>query len=239
MGKSVPAPSNYTGAAEQTAGSSANVVNAQTQQNRPNINSGVTSQQWTTGPDGTPTLTQGYGAAEGIAGNLRQQAEANSAAPTGEAARQGAIDQTYGRLTQRLDPQWARNGELEDSKLANMGIDPNSAAAHASRMDFANARNDAYSGARQQALDAGHTAFQDNMQASNNPLQQLLALSGVSGPQYNTAGQSQATDYFGASRAQDSAAMQQWQAQQKQISDLINGIGQIGGVAAKAFSFGA
>jgi hypothetical protein len=244
MGKATPSPSNYTGAANQQAAASQQNTNQQTAANRPNVNGNTQSQQWTQGSDGQWTLNQGYGQSQGLADTLRNQAQSAYGSPMddGSTARQQTIDSAYGQAQKRLDPQWEQRGQLADSTLANQGIDPNSAAAQGARREFSNSRNDAYgsamSGAIREGNAAGSEVFRNNLMARNNPLQQLLALSGLSGPSYNTAGKADSPDILAATMGQDSANLRAWQAQQQATADAIGAGGQLlGGIAKAAFSF--
>jgi hypothetical protein len=244
MGKAAPSPSNYTGAANQQAAASQTNTNQQTAANRPNVQGNTQSQQWTQGPDGQWTLSQGYGQAQGLANQLQGQAQANYGMPMddGTNARQQTIDSSYGQAEKRLNPQWEQRQQLADSTLANQGIDPNSAAAQSARREFSNQRNDAYGGAMANAIHEGNQAgsdvFRNNMAARNNPMQQLLALAGLSGPQYNQAGRADSPDILAATMGQDSANLRSWQAQQQATADAIGAGGQLlGGVAKAAFSF--
>lgn len=243
MGKAAPTPSNYTGAAQAQANASQGNVNAQTAANRPNINGTTSSQQWTQDANGNWTLTQGYGGASGIASQLQGQAgdALNQPLDNGSAARQQTIDSAYSQATSRLDPQWAQRQQIADSTLANQGIDPNSAAAQAARREFSQQRNDAYGGAMANAVREGNAAggevFRNNLAARNNPLQQLLALAGMQGPQFNAAGVAQSPDLLAASMGQDAANLRSWSAQQQATADAI-GAGMQGlGSIAKLFAF--
>lgn len=243
MGKAAPSPSNYQGAANAQSQSSQNNVNQQTQANRANVNGNTSSQQWHVGPDGKWTLNQGYGAAQGIGDQLQQQATDSFGKPLddGSAARQSTIDSAYKQATSRLDPQWAQRQQIADSTLANQGIDPASQAAQAARREFSQNRNDAYSSAMAAATREGNAAggevFRNNLAARNNPLQQLLALAGMGGPQYNTAGQAETPQTLAATMGQDAAAQRQYEAQQKQITDAIAAGGQLLGGIGKMFAF--
>lgn len=243
MGKAAPSPSNYTGAANAQAGASQNNVNQQTQANRANVNGNTSSQQWSKDANGNWTLNQGYGGAQPIANSLQQQALDANGKPLddGSAARQSTIDSAYKAATSRLDPQWAQRQQLADSTLSNQGIDPASQAAQAARREFSNNRNDAYTQAMAAATREGNSAggevFRNNLAARNSPLQQLLALAGMGGPNYNTAGQAETPQMLAATMGQDAAAQRQYEAQQKQITDAIAAGGQLLGGIGKMFAF--
>jgi uncharacterized protein YjbJ (UPF0337 family) len=243
MGKSAPAPSNYTNTANAQSAASQNNINAQTAANRPNVAGRSSSQQWTQGPDGQWSLAEGYGANQGLADQLKGQATDAFGKPLddGSAARQQTIDSAYGQAQKRLDPQWAQRQQISDSTIANQGIDPNSAAAQAARREFSNNRNDAYSSAMAGAVREGNAAggevYRNNLNARNNPLQQLLALAGMGGPQFNTAGQAETPQLLAAGMAQDAAAQRAYEAQQRQITDAIAAGGQLLGGIGKMFAF--
>jgi hypothetical protein len=108
---------------------------------------------------------------------------------TGDDARKQAIDAAYGQATSRLDPQWDRRMEAGRTQLLNQGLDPSSEAYKNQMQDMNFARNDAYSsamnGAISQGTEAGHTAFQDNLTAYNNPLQQEAIIKALAAVQSN------------------------------------------------------
>lgn len=244
MGKEAPAPSNYTGAANKQAAASAANTDKQTTANRANVNGTFGSQHWSQGPNGEWTLDQDMGANQGLADLLGKQALDAAGQPIGNGAdaRQQTIDSSYAEAKKRLDPQWAQADQLHQSQLANQGIDPTSAAARSSDLEFAHGRSDAYGSAMANAIRegnaSGHQVFADNMAAHNNPLQQLLGLAGASrDPQYNQAGRSDTPDTLAATMGQDSAAFQRWQAQQQQITDAISAAGQLAGGIGKMFAF--
>lgn len=241
MGKAAPTPGNYTKAAQAQSEASQGAVNQQTQTNRPNIIGNTQSQQWAQAPDGTWTLTQGYGQAQGLADTLQKQAMDAYGRPLddGSAAREQTIDSAYRAATSRLDPQWAQRQQLADSTLANQGIDPLSVAGRSARQEFSNNRNDAYSSAMAAAIREGNAAgndvFRNNLAARNNPLQQLLALAGMQGPSFNAAGVAQSPELLAAMMGQDSANLKQWEAMQKQTTDAIGAAGSLAGSLGKLF----
>lgn len=241
MGKAAPSPSNYTGAANQQAAASQSNVNTQTQANRPNVQGGTQSQQWTQDANGNWTLTQGYGAAQPLADTLQQQSLDALGQPfdDGSGARNQTIDAAYAASKARLDPEWAQTEELAGSSMANMGIDPNSAAARSRRAELAASKTDAYNQARALAIREGNAAggevFRNNLAARNNPLAQLLALANSSrAPNFNTAGVGQTPDLLAAAMGQDSADLRRYQLEQQQLTDMIGAGGQLGGSILKS-----
>lgn len=71
---------------------------------------------------------------------------------------QGVSDQMYGAATARLDPQWQKDEQTLYSRLYNQGLRPGTEAWTNAARDFNQAKNDAYSQARAQALQQGQSA---------------------------------------------------------------------------------
>lgn len=71
-------------------------------------------------------------------------------------------DAMYSRQTRLLDQQWQQRQSQMEQQLVNRGIDPNSEAGRTMRQQFETARSDAYSDARNQAVQAG-TAEQQRL----------------------------------------------------------------------------
>lgn len=73
------------------------------------------------------------------------------------ADRQKVEDALYGRTTSRLDPQWQQQQNDLAVRLANQGVTTGSEAWQREMDAFNRAKNDAYSGARNDAILAGGT----------------------------------------------------------------------------------
>lgn len=203
---------------------------------------------WTTNPDGTRTLSTSAGGLAGALGNLQQQATADSAHPmmTGDQAREQAINASYGQATSRLDPMFRQREDEERTRLANQGLDPNSAAATNQMGAFGRERNDAYSSAMNSAIGMGNEAqqqvFNQNMASRTAPysmmsqLAQLLnpgmagALQGAHGPQT-----------LAAALGQGNLDLEKWKIQQGMYGDIAGGVGDLwkAGNDAGASAFGA
>lgn len=226
MGKQAPAPSDYKSAASATS-----------QSTRPDVNNPFSTTQWSIGPDGKPTVTQGLSSQ--VMGAFGQMApfDLSSFGPvgTGDQAREQTIMSAYDAATRRLDPRFRQQGEMLNSNLANSGLDPNSAAARGAQRELAANRNDAYAGAMSGAIQQGNAAqndvFRNNMmsqqQAISNalrartlPLEDLGMLRGFLG----NLNYGQGADYLGAAGMQDAAAMRKWQAELQANGDLAGGI---------------
>lgn len=258
MGKSAPAPPDFKGAAEATAQSSQNAINAQTQANRPNINTGFGSESWSKDPNGNWTMNTAL--APGLQGGLEslqgqfQSANANPLdfskfAPvgTGDSAREQAISAAYGQATSRLDPRFNLEQQHLQSQLANQGLDPNSQAYRSAMTQFGQGKNDAYTSAMNSAIgqgtSAGQALFNQNLTARQQaiqealtgrqlPLQQLAALHGFQQmPGFNMAGAAQPANYLGASEALWNGQLQQAQSQNSMLGQIFGLGGQLGAAA--------
>lgn len=200
----------YQNQAEATANSGNQQIDRQTALNRPNTTNAYGSQQqWTTGPDGTPQLSQNFGGQMGQANqNYQQQMLQNSQTPldNGSAARDQAITGAYNQATSRLNPQFQQAGNALNANLANQGLDSNSQAARTAQQQFGQQRNDAYGSAMNSAIAQGTAAqqatFGQNLAARQYPMQQLQGMQGfLQNPNYNPAAAGQGTNYLGSLEA--------------------------------------
>lgn len=241
-GKSEPPPPDYKGAAEAQAGSSAANVQAQTQANRPDqTNAFGASSDWTQNPDGSWTQKQSLSPElQGIRDTLTQQTKDAYGKPLddGSAARQHAIDASYGQATSRLNPQWDQRQEQVGAQLANMGLDPNSQAYQQALRQFGQDRNDAYGSAMNSAIGEGNQAqaltFAQNMATRNAPGQELAALNGfLTMPGFQGAGMADPTQYLAATMGQGNWDWRQYQGRKDDQADFINGLTSIPGALIK------
>lgn len=217
MGRSAPKPGDYNAAETQD-------YRNQKHDNRPNINTPFATEQWGVGPDGEQTLNTGlspwmkqiYDSMGSVDWGSLPQVE------TGEKARDEATTAAYNQSTSRLDPQWAHNDEAMRAQLANQGLDPNSEANRNATLQESNAKNDAYSGARNSAIEqgreAGNDVFHNSLMARQSalaealrkhgmPMEDASKLMGMMGmPDFNQTH----SDYRGATGGQDQANMAQW-----------------------------
>lgn len=79
-----------------------------------------------------------------------------------DAARKAAEDALYGRYTSRLDPQFDEQRRALETRLANQGIVQGTEAWQRAMDQFGRTMNDAYAGARRDAV-AGGTAELSNL----------------------------------------------------------------------------
>jgi hypothetical protein len=130
-------------------------------------------------------------------------------------ARQQAQDAAYAAATSRLDPQFQRQGDQLDTRLANQGLGQNSAAFQNAQDTFSRGRNDAYSLAQQNAVQQGNTAadqlFQQQLgqgQFANQAAAQMYQQNmGQAGFNNQTAGQDY-TQNLGAAQFANQAQAQ-------------------------------
>lgn len=263
MGKNVPAPANYTGAAKEEAQLGQQAVNQQTQQNRPDQVTNFGSVQWTTGPDGKPVQTTSLaGPLAGAATGLQQQFADLARNPLdlsglpqvdyGEGARQQAFEATYNQMAGRINPEFQQRTEGLETQLANQGLDPGSEAGRRAMREMRTAQADALAGARGQAfgqgLQAQQQAFGQSMAARQNalaealrqrglPLQEMAALQGMTQmPSFMGAGRADAPNLLQAMGMGQADAWQRHGAEQQAWSDMFGGLGQLGGTLGSLFA---
>lgn len=241
MGKQAPSSPDFKGAAQETARQGA-------QLNRPNTaNAFGAGTNWTTGPDGTPQLTQTLGGGLGQAATGLQQQAAGlgtgmdwnqfGAMPTGDAARQQAIDAAYGQSASRLNPMFEQRENAERSRLLNSGIPEGSEAYNNAMSNLSRDRNDAYQGALNSAIGqgtaAGQAIFNQGLQGRQQsisealrrrgqPLEELAQLQGFTQqPGFN---QVQGPNLLGAAQMGGQYGLDAWRSGNQANSDLAGGI---------------
>lgn len=169
-------------------GPTAGGFNEYTQAAAPDLNNAWGGQQLTFDPTThrytqTNSLSPGLqGANDSLEGRYAQLLGAGPM--TGDSARQQAIDSAYGQATSRLDPQWDKRMEAQRTQLLNQGLDPTSEAGRNAMSELGQQRNDAYGSAMNSAIAqgtaAGDSAFKNNQQALNMPLQQMAMIKALS-----------------------------------------------------------
>ena len=191
--KSTPAPPDYRAAAEQTAEGNIALVDAQTQDNRPNQYTPWGSSEWSEAPDGTWTqninlspeqqaaLDQQMGiqgSRSSLAGsmfdrvgeefgdvmNWDQFGDYGANLQGGDEARQAAIDNSYNQATSRLDPMWEQTAEQKEAALRNQGLNPGDEAYDNAMANMERGKTDAYNQAMFSAIGIGGTEGQRNQQ---------------------------------------------------------------------------
>jgi hypothetical protein len=187
--KSTPKPPDYEAAAERTAAGNIALVDAQTQDNRPNQYTPWGSSEWSEAPDGTWTqnvnLSPEQQAAlndqlaiqagrSGLAGSMfgrvgeefgdvmdwSQFGQYTGSLNDGSTARQQGIDNSYDQYTRRLDPQWEQRAEQQEAALRNQGLNPGDEAYDTAMANMNMDRTDAYDTAMRSSIGIGGTEGQ-------------------------------------------------------------------------------
>lgn len=235
-----PKPTDYTPLAQQDAAAGAAAVEAQTQANRPDINTPFSTTSWQRGPNGEWTLNQSLSPQVQAAYDQLKPFDFGQfgAMPTGEGARQQAIDAAYSQSASRLNPMFARREESVRAQLANQGVDPNSQAGRAAMAQLAAERNDAFGGAMNSAIaqgtQAGESVFRQGMMGRQQaiiealrqrgmPMEDLKGLMGFSAqqPDFARANAAPTPELLRAAMAGDEAAMRRYEAWQRGESERV------------------
>ena len=182
--KSTPTPPDYEAAAERTSEGNIDLVNAQTQDNRPNQYTPWGASEWQEGADGNWTqnislTNQGQGALDDqmniqssrseLAGGMMDRVGDEFGSPMdwdqfggyqgsitgGAEARQQGIDNSYNQATSRLDPQWSQRAEEQEAALRNQGLNPGDEAYDNQMANMNRNRTDAYDQAMFSAIGIG------------------------------------------------------------------------------------
>jgi hypothetical protein len=181
-------------------------------------------------------------------------------AGTGDAARQEAIDASYGQATSRLDPRFAKAKADTATQLRNQGLKPGDEAYDRAMGELGEQETDAYNqamfssireggleGSRVHGMNLANAGFgntvrqsqiAEEMQRRGFSLNEINAL--ISGqqvgmpsmPGFSQAGRSQGVDYTGAAQAGYDASMDKYNAGQAGWNSLMSGLG----TGAMAFS---
>ena len=173
MSKSTPAPPDYAAAAKATAAGNKEMLDLQTQANRPDQFTPFGSTQWEQDASGNWTQTSvlnpesqraldaqlGLTAdkselAQSLTGRMEDEfgqpldysglPEWAGELSSGAEARQSAEDAIYGRATSRLDPQWEQRTAQTEAQLAARGLRPGDKAYDQAMENLGRERTDAY-----------------------------------------------------------------------------------------------
>lgn len=245
-------PDPYKTAAAQTQ---SNIGTATAQQNlnmvnQNNAKGSLAYSQTGTNADGTPIYTANTTLSapmQGIFDKSTGLVNSLLGGSAGGALSGKPLDLSYNSTTAaldklnhaRLDPQWAQNTDMQESKLANQGITPGTPAYDNAMRVFNQGKNDAYNSAN--LADYGLSS-QNALSEYNAPLNTLGSVYGVA----NSAGSptfasTPTTNVAGTNLA---GLVEQNYQQQSQNANAANGqlAGLIGtglGVAAAPFTGGA
>lgn len=254
MGSGMPAPQNFTGAADRQAQASQQNVNQQTAANRPNQSNPFSTSTWTQGPNGQwSQSTQFSGPLAGLNTSLQQQAAQSMSTPfslsglpaltDGAGAREQAINAAYGSATSRLDPAFQQQEEQIRTRLQQQGLAPGSEAYEREVSSFGRTRNDAYNQALNSAIgqgtSAGQALFNQSLASRQNALSEALrergqafgelqGLQGLTQQQgFMGAGLGQTPDYLGAAGMQGAQDWQRYLQKQQERAELIGAGGDL------------
>lgn len=220
-GSSAPATPDYTGAAQATAAGNLQATEAATSANRINQYTPYGSLKYSQTPtynaDGTLNKDAGWNSTINLSptgqalldqqnktstdlGNLQNTATervAQTEAQPMDLSSVGAVQAAAQKAqTDRLDPLWAQNTQLQQSQLANQGLEPGTAAYDDAMRSFNVGKNDAYSQAIQAGINTMPQTYQLATATRNQPLNELNAIrSGaqVQNPQFTNAPQQATT----------------------------------------------
>lgn len=231
-----PKTPDFTGAAEKQAAAGQQAVNAQTQANRANTSTAFGGTQWSQDPTtGQWTMSNQFAPGMQQSVDLAQQQLADAlrgGLPTGEQARDQAINAAYGQASSRLDPAFDQREAQLRSRLANQGLDPTSQAYQTELVNFGRDRNDAYTSAMNSAIgqgtQAGNMLFQQSLQRQQQPLGLLGGMQGLQQqPGYHAAGMAPTPDYLSALGMQNQSDLFRWKQQQGLFGDVLKTGGQV------------
>lgn len=249
--KSPGPPGDYVGAVQEQGRQQRDLLNEQTQANRPNQSTPFASSQWTRGPDGqwqqNVSLNGQLGssaiaAQNQLAEQMRQPLDFGKLPElgTGESARQQASDAAYRQAASRLDPQFQQMEDRNRARLLNQGLAEGSEAYNRAMDRLSQQRNDAYNQANFSAIREGtaagsalfnqnlagrQQAIQELLRARQQPMQELGFLQSLTSmPGFSQAGMAQAPNLLGAMTAQDQANLLRYQMGQQGRADAIGGI---------------
>lgn len=140
--------------------------------------------------------------------------------PLDWSAQQGYLNDLTAK---NLNPQWDRMAEQNETSLINRGIRPGSAQYTQAQDDFRQSRSSAFNNAN---LNNYNSALSSQLQLRNQPLNEILALSGgsqIQGPQFtNTPQNSMAgTDIAGITQGAYNAELSSWNANQGLLGGLF------------------
>lgn len=241
MGKGAPSAPNPVATAQAQTASNRETAITQAGLNAVNQNTpygNLSYEQSGTWSDGTPrfTATQTLSGAGQQLLNTGQQTQQNLAnlaqeqsgrlsgllnTPLDWSAQQGFLNDL---TAQNLNPQWDRLAEQNEQSLVNRGLRPGSEAYKNASNDFLQSRSSAFNNAN---LSNYNNALSSQLQLRNQPLNEILALSGQSQiqnpsftntPQTSVAG----TDVAGINNANFAQQMQGYNANQGVLGGLFS-----------------
>lgn len=252
---SAPPPPDYMALAKQTADANQKAAELATQANRYNSTNASGSANWTQDPltgkwTQSSTLSapnQGlFGQAQGNLGTALNKNLTYSAGDP-NLLQQNVTDALYNQQTKYLDPQFQQSQQALESQLANQGITRGSEAYNNAMLNASNAKEQAYSGARNSAIGQGVSAAQGmfgmnlsnanlNNSATNQGItQNFNAMNGIQGlaptPNNYNQGAVAGADYLGAGSNLYNAQVGNVNAQNAARDNMIGGVMALAGKA--------
>lgn len=259
-GGSAPKAPDYTGAAQATASGNLDATRAATNANRVDQYTPYGSLQYTHNPaEGNPDsgwsssinlsptgqalLDQQNQTSLGL-GNLQNNATqrvANTQSQPMDLSSVGAVQAAAQKAqTDRLDPMWQQNAEMQRSQLANQGLQPGTQAYDDAMRSFNNSKNDAYSQAIQAGINTMPQTYQLAAAQRNQPLNELNAIrsgSQVENPQFTTPPQQATTsgpNYSQAAAQTYGSNLNNYNASTGNSNAMMGGLFNLGGTALTA-----
>lgn len=246
---SPPSP-DYTGAAVATAKSGQ--VNYNTPYGGIQYSDGAdghTNANVTLSPDQQRLLDQQNKTSASL-GGLQDQATARVASTESQPFDMGAVPQMtvqpgqtgQDAMMARLQPQFDRDQNSLNTRLANQGITQGSEAWNNAQDQFGRTKNDAYSQAALSGINLDTQAHQQGMTDQSylrsQPLNELNALrsgSQVTSPNFQSMPQVQGTNYTGAAVNGYNANLNASNASNGANNSMMNGLFGLGGTAISSY----
>lgn len=232
-----PATPDFTGAAREQAQLGQQAIDAQTQANRPTQSGPFSTTGFTIGPDGKPIQTTQLGAGLQPSSDLAQKQLADAlrrGLPTGDEARQQAIDAAFGQSQSRLNPAFEQRERALRAQLTNQGLDPTSEAFQTELANFGRERTDAIQSALNSAIGqgtaAGESIFRQGLASQQAPIQTLQGLLGLTAqPGFERAGVAAPPDLLGALGLQSQADLERFKRHMELLTEGFKGASSIAG----------
>lgn len=201
---------------------------------------GTTGGTWIPGTPGTPgtpatqatnTTTLDPRVQSALNSQFGQLAQ-NFSKPMDLSSVQDIYDQSYKQQTDRLDPQWAQNDQLQASTLANQGISAGGEAYDNAMRVYNNGKNDAYGQARQNAIATMPQTYQLAAQTYNNPLNEINAIRTGAQTQFNPL----SSGTLQAAQLQNQSDLDKYNASVSSANSMNSGLFGLGAAGLLAFS---
>jgi len=179
---------------------------------------------------------QGYDQLQTALGNINNNNLPLASVNAGETAQDAIL--------RRVNPQLAIQEDALRTRLVNQGVRPGTQAWDREFNLFTQARNDAVSQAALAGINVGNDARQRAIAEQGAPLNLINAYQSGNQVQmpnftnYAQQGQGQAADLLGAAQSQYSAGLGQYNAEQAQGANTMNGLFSLGGSLLSGGLFG-